>query len=439
MSPSEPPIVLASPDLRPSTLSVARSLVQAGLLRQFVTTLAVSPPSERGWWERLAWRCLGRSQRLLGTRQVPEWLSGYVERYPVRELVRVATNRLGCGAVTCDRIWQWAEAGFDRQVARRWAGRTPCIYGCEHASVETFRRQKAAGGLTILWQVIAHPRVMGRLLREETDQFPTTATAYTRHVQQTAERVDARKEEQFALADLIVANSAFVRQTFIEAGIPAEKVVVVPTACPPVCPATEPERTKSGKLIFLSAGTQTVRKGTHLLLEAWRRLRPPAGAELWLMGRMELPEKLLSDLPANVVVRPPVPRAELHELFGQVAVFVLPTLCEGRAHVLLEAIAHGVPVVTTGHAGCDDVIQPGRNGWIVPIRDTEALAERLQWCLEHLDELAAMRAASRLIALGWQEADFNQLQAETVRRFLREQGVSVRASEILSPGAGVTC
>lgn len=415
------PVVLASPDLRPSVLGVARSLVDAGLLRRFVTTLAVFPPEERSAMTRLAFHVRPALDRALAARQAPTWLQGRLQVFPLREVVRLAAQRCGLGPVACDRVWEWAETGFDRRVARAWAGRVPCIYGCEHASAATFQLQHQRGGLNVLWQVSAHHRTAYRLVREQLERFPETTTAYARHALQTADRVNGRKDAQYALADLIVANSYFVRQTFLEAGIPADRVVAIPTGCPrPV--VQPPSRSSRGPMIFLSAGKQNVLKGTHLLLEAWRRVASGRAGQLLLVGTQELPACLVRDLPDNVVLRPPVPRGELEQMFHQASVFVLPTLCEGRAHVILEALAHGLPVLTTGNSGCSDVVRDGINGWLTKPGDVESLAERLAWCLDHPDPVAAMGLASLDQAACWQQEDFAALHAQTLAAFLRDRG-----------------
>src|SRR5207253_104091 len=141
-----------------------------------------------------------RLRRLAGqsgsARQTPAWLAGLVETYPARELVRLASMRLGLSVAACDRVWEWAEAGFDRQVARDWAGRVRCLYGCEHASVETFRRQRAAGGCNVLWQVIAHHQAVSRLVAAELERFPAALTAGARQKLRLHARVNARKDEQ---------------------------------------------------------------------------------------------------------------------------------------------------------------------------------------------------------------------------------------------------
>ena len=177
-------------------------------------------------------------------------------------------------------------------------------------------------------------------------------------------------------------------------------------------------------MIFVSAGSQSVRKGIPYLLEAWRRVKPVAGAELWLVGQMELPVDLLKNLPANVVIKPPVPRDELETILRGASVLVLPTLGEGLAHIVLEALSAGLAIVTTENSGCGDLVEDGVNGWKIPIRDSEALSDRLSWCLDHPSEVAEMQRQSQRKAAGWQEEHFVASHTKTIKAFLAEKGIS---------------
>jgi glycosyltransferase involved in cell wall biosynthesis len=77
-------------------------------------------------------------------------------------------------------------------------------------------------------------------------------------------------------------------------------------------------------------------------------------------------------------------------------VFCLPSIVEGRALVVQEAMSAGLPVIVTPHTGTDDVVRGGHNGFIVPIRAPEAIAAKLAWCAENRPALAEMgREAQR--------------------------------------------
>jgi glycosyltransferase involved in cell wall biosynthesis len=399
------------PGLEPGTVQVVQSLAEARLLRQVITPLAFA----EGAWTH----CLpNRLRRGLSTRLLPAALAGRATYYPVRESIRVLARLAGLSDRFRDRIWYWAETGFDRHVARVWAGRSAFIYGCEHASFETFIRQKRRGGRTILWQVIAHPHFLNRMIRQELDRFPETGTSYTRLWLHNLEQGTWRKMQQFAHTDLVVANSPFVRRTFLEGGFPPERVICVPTGCPPSSSEAEAVPPSPRTLTILNAGALSVRKGIHLLIDAWRRLRPPAAAELLLHGNLQLPAAYRHSLPRGVRFAPRLPRPELHALFRRSVAFVLPTLAEGRANVILEALANGLPVITTPNSGCTDVVMDGRTGFLVPPGDIEALGAKLAWCLDHPRELAEMRPACLQAARGWQSADFRREHANKIRAFI---------------------
>ena len=431
------PIILVSPDMRPSVMGVARSLAEAGMLQRFVTTVAVGNDSDPALFSYLPEQLRRRLRSKFSGRAIPDFLNVPVETFPTREMINLACRRTGVGDIAAHRLWEWAETSFDKQVADHWAGRAPVIYGCEHASVETFKRQKAAGGLNILWQVIAHHRTVFGLLREEYENYPEAMTPYISRMFLDSDRINQRKAEQFESADLIVTNSEFSRRTFIEAGIAPAKVTAIPTGCPPIVSADDVSaRNPHSKMIFLCAGTQSIRKGTQYLLEAWKRLAPRA-AELWIVGKMELPARFLAGLPENVVVKPSVPRKELNEIFTRADVLVLPTLGEGLAHIILEAMSAGLAIVTTENSGCGDLVEDGVNGWKVPIRDVDALVLRLNQCIESPDQVIDMGRSSTSKAREWQEADFAATHANVIREFLSSRSGKDQFEQPLQPVTAV--
>lgn len=380
-------VTVSTPDLRPSLIGVLEGLAETGSISRLITTLAFAQdgPVTRfaGWSPRL--------QALIRRRQIPAGLEPYVERIPLGEVVRQFSGRAGFGDVVQHRVWMWAEPYFDDRVAERLDDRAQVLYGHEHACAASFDVQKRHGRLNALRQVNAHYQFLDAIQDEERDRYGSRDASEWRAIVESRAKVNARKQAEYELADLIVANSAFVRQTFLDAGVDARKVVVAPTGCPPAL-ASCPRRDPAQRLV-LCAGHLSFRKGTPYLLDAWRRLQvPPDRAELVVAGRNLLPERLLAALPPGVRRVGSLSAAGLDRLYVQASVLVLPTLCEGLAHVIPEALSYGVPVITTPNSGAEGLIVDGDNGWIVPPRDADTLADRLQWCLEHPVELQEMSA-----------------------------------------------
>ena len=106
-------------------------------------------------------------------------------------------------------------------------------------------------------------------------------------------------------------------------------------------------------------------------------------------------------------------------------VFVFPSLVEGFGMVLTEAMACGIPIITTPNTAGPDIITDGVEGFIIPVRDVEALKEKLEWCYEHPEELAEMGKAARKKAeqLTWNL--YRQRLASKVQQVLAEKRVTI--------------
>jgi glycosyltransferase involved in cell wall biosynthesis len=151
-----------------------------------------------------------------------------------------------------------------------------------------------------------------------------------------------------------------------------------------------------GKFRIIYFGGLSLRKGIHDLLAAFQLARIP-NSELVLMGAIA-PETDHLMAPyrslGGVVVTGHVSQAKAREWFARSSVFVLPSIEDGFGLVLAEAQACGLPVIATENSGGPDVIREGENGYVVPIRNPPAIAERLVWLSENSDQLRAMGAAA---------------------------------------------
>ena len=196
---------------------------------------------------------------------------------------------------------------------------------------------------------------------------------------------------EYELADLLLVQSTFAAETFLSAGIAADKIVYVargadierftPAAAPP----------EKFRAIF--AGALIKRKGVHHILEAWHSLALDH-AELWLVGSVhpEIEPALRKFASSSVKLQGF--SHHLPHLFRQCSVFLFPSECEGWAKVTFEAAAAGLPIIGTRESG-DGVID-GVTGWLVPANDPAALAERIHYAHAHAnDMLPAMGRAAR--------------------------------------------
>ena len=185
-----------------------------------------------------------------------------------------------------------------------------------------------------------------------------------------------REEAEWRLADLILCGSEFVRDGVLQCGGPAKKCVVVPYGVErPLAGATSErrKRTPAEPLRVLTMGTVGLRKGAPYVLEAARRLQ--GKAIFRIVGRSALSAGADAQLRRGRMHRgrPPQRGGTALCLGG---IFLLPSICEGSATVTYEALAHGLPVICTPNTG--SVVCDGVEGFVVPIRDADAIVDRLR-------------------------------------------------------------
>lgn len=195
-------------------------------------------------------------------------------------------------------------------------------------------------------------------------------------------------------ADLITVPSSFAQRTFVEKAVPKEKLGLVPWGVdlrhfhPTGLPDDHVFR-------VLHVGHLSVRKGLHDLLAAFRMASIPESRLILVGSRPPETETLIRRVPgvAPELVAPR-PKSELKHYYSQADVMVLASVEEGRAHVIGEAMACGCPVIATENTGGRGFFTDGVEGFIVPIRSPEAIAEKLVWLYEHTEERREMRAAA---------------------------------------------
>jgi glycosyltransferase involved in cell wall biosynthesis len=247
-------------------------------------------------------------------------------------------------------------------------------------------RQAKEQGLHVVHELIIGADV-GRILLEERRRYPGIEPQG--EPEDVVEAGIARDRQKWALSDQVLVPSEYCRQSSIALGCDPAKLSLVPYGIPEhwfdLTPDPQP-----GRLLFV--GQVGLRKGSHVLAEACRILQSRG---VTVECRVAGPPQVDVSLPlfAGPNYLGQVPRSQVQEEFRRADIFVLPTLADSFGLVHLEAMACGVPVITTPHCGA--VVRDGLEGFIVPIRDAVALADRLQQLLEDRQLRQRMGAAAR--------------------------------------------
>jgi glycosyltransferase involved in cell wall biosynthesis len=307
-----------------------------------------------------------------------------------------------------DRLWEQSELALDRRCASLLRiDQFGAYLGVEHGALSSLQSARALGKPAIVAFFSPHYSTRAEWVDPEYERFPELLTPATRKIRELAKARDARRDEEARTADVVHCASIFTAQSLLRAGLVThDKLTIVPLGCPEIPPALQIPVSKNRPVRFVCSGTVAVHKGTHILLDAWKRLRPGHSAELHLYGAATVPKSLFGPADGSVFFHGHVSSAELSQAYQESAMLVFPTLCDGFGMVVAEAFAHGLPVITTRNAGAADLVREGRNGYVIPARDAETLAERLAWCIDHPEELRAMRPQARQTALDWRWQDF---------------------------------
>ncbi len=293
------------------------------------------------------------------------------------------------GAAERSATQLWAARRFCRNVIEKLGDRdaTP-VYGFHLGALELLQHARAHGTHAVYDQTIAPHPVSHRILAEERERHPSWVAS------DEAGRPDAaardREAAEWEAATLILCGSEFVREGVVASGGPAARCVVVAYGTDSGFAAAERPRPHGGKLRVLCVGEVSLRKGAPYVLDAARLLG--ARAEFRMVGNVTATTGAVQQLSQHVELLGAQPRSSMLDHYSWADVLLLPSLCEGSAGATYEALVAGVPVVTTQNTG--SLIQDGEDGFLVPVRDAEAIAERLTQMADATELLAEMSRAA---------------------------------------------
>lgn len=288
-------------------------------------------------------------------------------------------------------------------AAARLLGRCDIVHGWSHQSLRTLRRAKTLGAVAFLECQSSHELARLELLAEEEERF-----SYRGRIRPSREGL-RRGLAEYETADIITVPSQFVYDSMIAHGIPESKLILNPRGADVDRFKPRPQADQCFRVLFV--GMVGLRKGVPYLLEAWEGLRLPK-AELVLAGRVAADGKAflerylgISNIKLLGHVR------DMAELYNSATIFVFPSIEEGSAKVTYEALASGLPVITTPNSG--SIVRDGKEGFVVPIRDVEALRERIAHLRENPGVRARMGHAARARAeqYTWDHSRRRLLQA----------------------------
>ena len=352
--------------------AVPALLARAGMLERFYTDICADVGLLRylaaSWPDRIRPKPVAR---LLGRRLPPEIPSRSVRQVALSSLADLTLRRLP-HARRCLNGWTAPDPRLIELVRSDGFARANALYTVLINSDLDLVREAQARGIKTVHEVMIGPDV-GRWVQEEQALFPGIEESVPPERIREGNERDARKYE---LSDLILVPSEFVRRSVLALGGDPKRIATVPYGIADrwFGQVNEPV---PGRVLFV--GSVRLLKGSHYVAEASRILqRRRVACEVRVVGpyRPDVVRHAAFNGPTYVGQ---VPRARVVEAFRRADIFVFPTLCDSFGIVQLEAMACGVPVITTPN--CGSVVRDGVDGFIVPIRDAAAIADKVELLL----------------------------------------------------------
>jgi glycosyltransferase involved in cell wall biosynthesis len=300
-----------------------------------------------------------------------------------------AGGALFSGLVRGARVWssQWETHRFDKRVAN-WLRHQPVptiVHAFEGSASASLAAARQLGSQTVLDVPSAHEYLIDQCRREG-----------ERFVGLNLELIRQRIQRERDQADYLFVPSEMVRRCLVENHVETARIISIPYGVDEArfAPCSTPRSSATFRVLYV--GKIHAGKGLNYLLSAWKALDLPDSELVLVGGADEFGTQLLKASSANFTWLGNVSPDEIHVWFRESDIFVFPSLAEGSALVTYEAMAAGLPVVITQNAG--GVARDGLEGFVVPVRDSDALASRIAHLHDHPEVRLRMgRNARQLI------------------------------------------
>lgn len=353
--------------------AVPRALHRLDRLRLLITDAWVKPGSA---WSRLP----GELPRRLSERFHPDLAGADVRAFTLRLMAREALWRArpsdGWDRLIDRNRWFGDRAAGALRRLRDVPGTRTAVFAHSYSAREVFAHARSRGWTTVLGQIDPGPEHF-RVVR----QVAEDRREYGGAPEPPPAGYFKAWRDECGLADRIVVNSEWSRESLLRAGIPADKLRVVPLAYEREAGEPVPLRNYPGAfnrprpLRVLFVGHVAVAKGAPALLEAMALLTD-LPIELRLVGApsMAIPARFLEDPAIDVVGA--VSRSDVMRFYRESDVLVFPSLSDGFGMAQIEAQGWRLPIIASRF--CGGVVQDGINGLLLDEVSAEAIAAALR-------------------------------------------------------------
>jgi glycosyltransferase involved in cell wall biosynthesis len=397
-------ILVSHPTTSQNLKAILSSLNQQGMLGGFTTTFAVN--KDNRLLQLLPQKM--KNELLRRAYQVPY---SKIHTRPMLELCRILLPKIGFpsaaehekGFACLDKVYaDLNNAAFSSLDKLTQEHAVDAVYCYEDGALEIFLKAKRMGLKCIYDLPITYWETTRRLANEEAERMPGWAPTLVGGINDSMAKLD-RKNRELELADTIIVPGEFVKDS-LPAHAYNKQIIISPFGSPAYSPVNRNYYKGNRPLRILFAGSMSQRKGLGDLFEAMKLLDKKR-FELVVIGLKRAPMKFYKSEYEHFIYEECRPQHQVLELMANCDVLCLPSIIEGRALVMQEAMSQGLPIIITANTGGTDLIVPGETGFLIDIRSPEQIAEKLNWFAENPGEceIMGLKAKNHAASYTWEK------------------------------------
>jgi len=304
---------------------------------------------------------------------------------------------------------------FDRKIANNISKENDFYVAWGGYADDSMKKAKKLGVTIVVERGSTHPLYAHSILENE---FKKNNLAYGLAYKNLLD-FDLNTIEQ---ADYVFVPSSFVKRTFVKYGVPEHKILVNHYGVDLLEFKQIEKEDNIFRVIF--CGNLSIQKGSHYLLQSIFELNLKY-FEFWHIGGISnemkpFIKKYKSD---KIIYKGVYPQNELYKLYSQGNVFCIPSLQEGMAMVQLQAMACGLPLISSTNTGGDDLItKDGEEGFVIPIRSANAIKCKIQYLYDNQDICKEMgQKAKKRVSDGFTWDDYGDRYVENLEMIMKRR------------------
>lgn len=229
----------------------------------------------------------------------------------------------------------------------------------------------------------------------------------------------ARTKNELTYSDRFLCASFFVQRSLTYSGIAVDKCQICPYGVDFSTFPYIPRKAKKAEdpIIFVYVGQVAEHKGISCLIESFKEIDPERAC-LICVGDVRLPRQILNELPASITMTGSISHDEVSSVLLSADVMLFASLGDGFSLSIMEALSSGLPVVCSENTGSADCIVDGYNGFVVPVFSNQSMIAKINWFIEHRDDIPIMAENARESVQHFTWDDYYRNAALAVHRLI---------------------